>query len=133
MSTDEQAVEISEKLISCCTEHGISTKKANIIGIAAEELTSNISHYGYKGNDPSFIDISLSMTDGKLILRVRDDGVPFNPTEYRAENDEDFLPGGIELIRSIADKMTYTRVLNMNNTVIELALEPIINNKECLA
>lgn len=123
-STDEQAVEISEKLIACCREHGISEERANIIGVAAEELTSNIAHYGYKGNDPSFIDISLSRAEDKLILRVRDDGVSFNPTEYNADEDEGFLFGGIELIRAISDKMTYTRVLNMNNTVIELGLEP---------
>lgn len=122
-STDEQAVEISQKLIACCKENGISSERANIIGVAAEELTANIAHYGYKGNKPDFIDINLSKADGKLILRVRDDGVPFNPTEYNANEDEGFLFGGIGLIRAISDKMTYTRVLNMNNTVIELALE----------
>ena len=123
-STDEHAVEISKQLIDCCRKQGIPEEKSNAVGVAAEELTSNIARYGYKGNKPSYIDISLSKADDKLILRVRDDGVSFNPTEYNADEDEGFLFGGIELIRAIADKMTYTRVLNMNNTVIELALEP---------
>lgn len=123
-STDEQAVEISQKLIKCCLEQGVTAEKANAVGIAAEELTSNIAHYGYKGNKPSYIDISLSKTDGKLILRVRDDGVSFNPTEYSAEESENFKLGGISLIKALADKMTYARVLNMNNTVIEVTLEP---------
>jgi len=105
-STDEQAVEISQKLIKCCLEQGVSAEKANAVGIASEELTSNIAHYGYKGNKPSYIDISLSKTDGKLILRVRDDGVSFNPTEYSAEESENFKLGGISLIRALADKMT---------------------------
>ena len=131
--TDKQAVEISKKLISCCKEHGVPSTKANAIGIAAEELTSNIAHYGYKGNDPSFIDICLSKSEDKLILRVRDDGISFNPTEYNAEEDEGFLMGGIELIRAVADKMTYTRVLNMNNTVIEVALGAAPNNNESTA
>ncbi len=123
-STDEQAVAISKQLIECCKQHDIPSEKSNAIGIAAEELTSNIAHFGYKGNKPSYIDISLSKTDDKLILRVRDDGVSFNPTEYRPEEEDDFQIGGIALVKTIADKMTYTRVLNMNNTVIELALEP---------
>ncbi len=123
MSTDEQAVEISKKLIECCCQNGIASEKANIIGVAAEELTVNIARYGYKGNKPSCIDINLSKVDDKLILRLRDDGVSFNPTEYNAEEEEEgFLLGGIALIKSIADKMTYTRVLNMNNTVIEIAV-----------
>ncbi|MBQ6387672.1 MAG: ATP-binding protein [Ruminococcus sp.] len=123
MSTDEQAVEISKKLIECCGQNGIVSEKANVIGVAAEELTANIVRYGYKGNKPSCIDINLSKVDNKLILRLRDDGVSFNPTEYNTtENEEGFLLGGIALIKSIADNMTYTRVLNMNNTVIEIAV-----------
>ena len=122
--TEEQAVEISGKLIECCKEHEVPADKANAIGIAAEELTVNIARYGYKGNRPNYIDISLSQADDKLILRVRDDGVPFNPTEYSPEESETFKLGGITLIKAIADKMTYTRVLNMNNTVIEVALTP---------
>ena len=121
--SDEQAVEVSKKLIECCTGIGISSDKAKTIGIAAEELTTNIAHYGYKRNKPSYIDISLSKTDDKLILRMRDDGVPFDPTVYSADESEEYLLGGISLIKSIADKMTYTRVLNMNNTVIEVAFE----------
>ena len=53
---------------------------------------------------------------------MRDDGVPFNPTEYTAGDDGEFLLGGIAVIKAVAEKMTYTRVLNMNNTVIEVLL-----------
>ena len=122
-STDEQAVEVSKQLMECCEKEGIPSEKATIISVAAEELTSNIARYGYKGNKPSFIDIRLSKVDDKLLLRVRDDGVSFNPTEYSSGESEEFSLGGIELIRSVADKMTYNRVLNMNNTVIEVALD----------
>ncbi len=122
-STDEQAVEVSKQLMECCEKEGIPSEKATIISVAAEELTSNIAHYGYKGNKPSFIDIRLSKVDSRLILRVRDDGVSFNPTEYSSGGSDEFRLGGIELIRSVADRMTYNRVLNMNNTVIEVALD----------
>ena len=122
--TAEQAVEISRQLIECCKAHNVPPEQYNAIGIAAEELTVNIARYGYKGNKPNYIDISLSQADDKMILRVRDDGVPFNPTEYSPEESETFQLGGISLIKAIADKMTYTRVLNMNNTVIEVALTP---------
>lgn len=124
-STDKQAVEVSKQLMECCEKEGIPSEKATIISVAAEELTSNIARYGYKGNKPSFIDIRLSRVDDRLVLRVRDDSVSFNPTEYSPGESEEFRLGGIELIRSVADKMTYTRVLNMNNTVIEVALDAV--------
>ena len=119
-STEEQAVEVSAQLIKCCEENGISGETANIIGVAAEELAVNIARYGYKKTKPSCIDINLSNTDGKLILRIRDDGVPFDPTEYRADESDEFLMSGIEMIRRITSNLSYARVLNMNNTVIEV-------------
>ena len=121
-STDKDAVEISKQLMECCEKNGVSSETAAAIGVAAEELTVNIAHYGYKEIKPGYIDVNLSRTDDRLLLRVRDDGVPFNPTEYHPEDDGEFLLGGIALIQAIAEKMTYTRVLNMNNTVIEIKL-----------
>ena len=119
-STEEEAVEVSKTLIKCCQETGIPGETADIIGIAAEELAVNIARYGYKRTRPSYIDISLTKSDDKLLLRVRDDGVPFNPTEYAPDEADEFLMGGIEMIRRITSGLTYTRVLNMNNTVIEV-------------
>ena len=68
----------------------------------------------------SFIDINLSSADGKLILRIRDDGVPFDPTQYKSEEQGVFELGGINLIKKTASKLNYIRVLNMNNTIIEI-------------
>lgn len=117
---EQEAVSISDKLINCCIENGIDRKKANIIGLAAEEIAVNISRYGYKTVKRSFIDINLSSADGKLILRIRDDGVPFDPTQYKSEEQGVFELGGINLIKKTASKLNYIRVLNMNNTIIEI-------------
>ena len=119
-STEQEAVEVSRQLIKCCGENGVSGETAGIIGVAAEELAVNIARYGYKKSAPSYIDINLSRAEGKLLLRVRDDGVPFNPTEYAPSDGDEFLITGIEMIRRITSKLSYTRVLNMNNTVIEV-------------
>ena len=121
-STEQDAVEVSKKLIRSCEENGVSSETAGIIGVAAEEIAVNISRYGYKKPSLSYVDINLSRVDGKLLLRLRDDGVPFNPTEYKSGEDDEFLMTGIEMIRRITDKLCYTRVLNMNNTVIEVSL-----------
>ena len=113
-------IDISKSLIECCIEHEIDRKKANIIGIAAEEIVVNISRYGYKKRKRNYIDISLSKTDGKLILRIRDDGVPFDPTRYHSTEEDQFEIHGIDLIKKAAVQFSYTRVLNMNNTIIEI-------------
>ena len=115
-----EGIEISQKLIESCMEHGIDRKKANLIGIAAEEIAVNISRYGYKKGKRNYIDISLSKTDGKLMLRIRDDGVPFDPTQYQEKEVDKFEIHGISLIKKTAAHLSYVRVLNMNNTIIEI-------------
>lgn len=120
-STEQEAVAVSEQLVKCCEENRIPSEVGSIIGVTAEELSVNIARYGYKKSSPSYIDINLSKADDKLLLRIRDDGVPFNPTEYNSDESDEFLLTGIQMIRRISDDMSYTRVLNMNNTVIEVA------------
>ena len=120
--TEKEAVEVSSCLMRSCEESGIPGDTAALIGVAAEELAVNISRYGSKNTRPEYIDINLSIIDGKLILRVRDDGVPFDPTEYKTDESDEYLMTGIEMIRRITSSVSYTRVLNMNNTVIEVSV-----------
>ena len=120
-STEEDAVQIGKAMMECCREHGIPSVQANCLCMAAEELSVNISRYGYSHKSPCAIDICLSAADESLILRMRDDGIPFDPTVYGKEDVDVFEMGGIEMIRRITRKMSYARILNMNNTIIEVA------------
>ena len=118
---EENAVGISRKIIDYCRERNVDEQKAYILGLSAEEIAVNISRYGYSNNvKKKFIDINLSQDGDLWILRIRDDGIPFDPTQYHPEEEEQFLLGGINLIKKLATKLIYTRVLNMNNTVIEV-------------
>lgn len=63
------------------------------------------------------------MSDDRLILRIRDDGAPFDPTQYKPEEEGLFRLGGINMIKNTATKLSYIRVLNMNNTIIELDIK----------
>ena len=123
----EDVIKLRDSLFVFCEENGIREKDAKLVGLALEEICANIIRYGYRGDNRSFIDISFTIQDGSYLLRVRDDGVPFNPMEYQAKEDESgkVILGGIALIRRIMTDFQYTRVLNMNNTIMELKMEPI--------
>ena len=118
---DSEGVDLEKKLRAYCKENGIDEYKANVVGIAAEEFVVNIGRYGYKNTKRNYIDVCLSKVEDKLILRIRDDGVAFNPLEYETDKSDEEI-GGIKLVKAIADKLDYTRVLNMNNTVVEINL-----------
>ena len=119
-ASEENALGISAKVIDYCHARNVDERTAYVLGLAAEEIAINISRYGYGKTKKNFIDINLSH-DGELwLLRIRDDGIPFDPTQYHSAEGDQFLLGGINLIRGLAKNFTYTRVLNMNNTIIEV-------------
>ena len=111
---------VSEALTNFALENKISEREAQIVGLASEEIINNIITYGYKRVSHRYIDLNLKITEDKMILRIRDDGLPFDPTKYEYDDNEEYSTSGIRLIEKLTDKMSYMRLLNLNNTVFEI-------------
>ena len=62
------------------------------------------------------IDIFLNISPEAVVLKVRDNGKIFNPTEFIDDSGE--MITGLKLIRSITSKMEYNRVIGFNTTII---------------
>ena len=108
---------------SYALKHNVSERDATVIALGAEEMVANIIEYGYKfKNHHYYIDVSLKIVDDKMILTIKDDGVTFDPTQYQ-EHEQEFSTSGILLVRKLVDNISYTRVLNTNNTSIEIYLK----------
>ncbi len=118
--SDDRAVKVSEQIIDFCTGQGADPGKATAMGIATEELISNIGRYGYRDSDKKYIDVCLSKTGRSFILRLRDDGLPFDPVSFEVPEHEEYNITGLELITKLAVKITYMRVISLNNTIIEI-------------
>lgn len=111
-----EACALSHEIMEFC-DGLIPRQKANLIAVAAEEMAVNIIKYG--GKKSKSIDINLCITDDTVMLRTRDNGIPFDPSDYTFDSDE-FEIHGIEVIKKITDNIHYLRVLDLNNTVIEI-------------
>ena len=114
-STMEEAQTVNRRIMEFCKEKGVSANKANLAAVCAEEMTVNIIQYG--GKTSNWIDINLCLEDDLCRLRIRDNGVNFNPLEY-SHDYEDFDIHGIELVKKISKSMDYIRAIDMNNTII---------------
>lgn len=114
-STMEEAQIVNRRIMEFCKEKGVSANKANLAAVCAEEMTVNIIQYG--GRTSNWIDINLCLEDDLCRLRIRDNGVNFNPLEY-SHDCEEFDIHGIELVKKISKSMDYIRAIDMNNTII---------------
>lgn len=115
--TVEEAEKIPRRIIEFCNEKKVDSGKANLLAVAAEEMLVNIIRYGGKRVDS--IDVNLCITEETVIFRIRDNGIPFDPTDYTVDSGE-FEVHGIEVVKKLTDKIQYMRVLDLNNTIIEI-------------
>ena len=101
-------------------ELGLANKTLFQICLAMEEIVSNIISYGYTDDAVHWIKIAISHDQGILMIRLEDDGIPFNPV-WADEPDcecpvEDRKVGnlGIHLCKKVMDDMIYERCGNKN-------------------
>lgn len=116
----EEAVKVPKEIIEFCSENKVSSASSNLAAVAAEEMMVNIIRYG--GKSVHWMDVNLSVETEEIRLRIRDNGIPFNPAEYIIDREE-FDIHGIELVKSISSKVDYIRAMDMNNTVIVFAIQ----------
>lgn len=114
-STMEEAGTVNRKIIDFCKKNNVSGNKANLAAVCAEEMTVNIIKFG--GKTSNWIDINLCLEEDICRLRIRDNGINFNPLEYTYDHEE-FDIHGIELVKKISKSMDYIRAIDMNNTII---------------
>ena len=116
-NTVEGAEEASARIIALCREQGVDGKAANNLGVAAEELCTNIAKYAY-GDRKDSVDIFLRIDKKELLLRIRDNGVIFNPVEFVSDSGEEIH--GLKVLGMLPAEKEYNRVLGFNNTIITI-------------
>ena len=90
------------------------------INIAFDELLNNIISYGYEDKDVHEIDVEVELRGERLIIIIRDDGIPFNPFKKDPPDtmlsvEERMIGGlGIHLVKKLMDEYEYKRQTNRN-------------------
>lgn len=123
----KEAAAVPREIRAFCEKNSVDISKANLIAVCAEEMVRNTVAYG--GEKSKWIDICLTVNtkpesenaDGQeqLMLRLRDNGIPFDPTAYEYD-DADFDVHGIELAKKAAKEISYIRAMDLNNTTITI-------------
>ena len=115
----EDVDNVQQEIESFCSKNGISRKKGTLLALAFEEVVLYIINNNSKADT---IDICLFLENGNIVVRIRDNGSPFNPLIFVDELDILRL-NNINLLDKLTNQKAYTRILNMNNTVLSVKIE----------
>ncbi len=114
----EAAAGVSEQVIAFGQQNDLPPTLSNRIGIAIEEMAVNTAIYGKEKNKNTRMDIRVRLTDDQVIISLRDNGIPFDPSLAPRQEESSLAYGGIEIVRRIANKFEYSRHLGFNATVL---------------
>ena len=109
------ATQAAHKVVEFCRENGVESNLSHDVGVTAEELCVNTAQYAAKSQSDS-VDIFVKVSDSAVVLKLRDNGSIFNPTEYIDDTGREVT--GLKLVRSLASSIEYNRVIGFNVTVV---------------
>ena len=113
----EEVITISWQVHAFCREKGIDERRACLAGLAMEEMAGNIVDHGFtKDLKPHSVDVRVVHKGDDVILRLRDDCVPFDPGErQRLQAGDDITKNiGIRMVFSLAKDVQYQNMLGLN-------------------
>ena len=118
-----EVVTISQKVQAFCLERGIDSRRAYLAGLSMEEMAGNIVEHGFgKDSRKHYVDIRVVHKAEDVILRIKDDCVPFDPGDRsRMADDGDITRNiGIKMVFRMARDVQYQNILGLNVLTIRI-------------
>ena len=119
----EEVVSVAEQVQSFCLELGVDARRAYLAGLSMEEMAGNIVDHGFsKDRKKHSVDVRVVYKDEDVILRIKDDCVPFDPGERQrlAEDGDATKNVGIRMVFKIARDVQYQNILGLNVLTIRI-------------
>ena len=126
---------IAERVEQFCLERGIDRRRATFSGLAMEEMAGNTFARGFAADrQKARLEIRVTHKENDVILRLRYNGIPFNPSEQvnpvqNGGGEAQMLmdsakdvqyQAAIMLARGITQEIRYKNVLGLNNLQIRI-------------
>lgn len=111
----EEICGVSAGVSEFCEENGLNLQQSMTLSLALEELMMITAEKTLKNQGRMDVRI-LRIKDGAL-LRIRSEGIPYNPLEHEADN-LDFM--GVQMIMNMAIRTEYQSTLGLNTLIVEI-------------
>lgn len=116
--------------------HRIPRTISNDLNLCLDELLNNTISYGYDDNGLHSIVVTLTLTDGRLIAEIQDDGKPFDPREATSAPKGGLQSRGIgglglHFVKTLMDEVGYMRADRKNVVTIAKSLVRGVADGDC--
>lgn len=115
--TMTDVVDLSKRIMTFCREHGVDKKQSYFAGLAMEEMAGNVISHGFlEDNHSHEIEVRVAKKEDDVILRIKDDCIPFDPRERMELIDpsDPVKNMGIRLVYRSAKYVTHHYLLGLN-------------------
>ena len=119
----EEVVKVARQVRAFCQARGIDERRVYLSGLCLEEMAGNIVEHGFtKDNKRHSIDIRVVHKGDDVILRIRDNCIPFDPGERKdIFNPRDIMKNaGIRIVYKIARDINYQNIMGLNELTIRI-------------
>ena len=119
----EDVASIARGIHYFCRGRGIRERSAYLAGLCMEEMASNVVEHGFTKDDKRHtVDLRVVHKDDDVILRIKDDCVPFDPGERQAiaENEDILKNIDIRMIFRMSKDVQYHNILGMNVLMVRI-------------
>jgi len=119
-----QVTQTAERIQQFCQSQGMSAKTAFHAGLCLEEIAGNIVRHGFGADrTPHRIDVRVVFLAEGVLLRVKDDCIPFNPEEWHdiTSPADSCANVGVRLVYGVAKEVEYRNLLGLNVLSITIA------------
>lgn len=114
----EEVMVISSGIYQFGNNRNLSQETLNTLSLCIEEMAGNVVQHAFKPGEKRWLDLTIMDKPETLIVRIRDNGAPFDPLAYlSAGNTQGF---GILMIQKLAEHFEYRRSMGLNNLIIHL-------------
>ena len=120
LRTMDDVMAVSDRVKAFCEEKQTSKRVAIMTSLFVEEIAGNTVLHGFVPGRSCSVDLRLICGGGTQVIRLRDNGVPFDPLDWLKRNHpEDPVSGaGIRIIVGLASEVRCTPAMGLNNLMV---------------
>jgi anti-sigma regulatory factor (Ser/Thr protein kinase) len=111
----DQIHAVYEFISETVQDMGLPAGEIPTLEMVTDEIFNNIVTYAYRDSSDKQVTVEIAEEDGTICMTFIDEGAPFDPSsapppDISLSTEEREIGGlGIHIVRSVMDRMTYSR------------------------